>query len=628
MNHTLRGDGSIDASIDRLPMMARWLAVAFVAMAAVSAPAAAQAPLPVAGGLRWIGVSARCMAPPGWGAERVLRCSPPGTPPLCLYTWLSGADPTQGDLNTLFLRSGATQLTEDVPVVFPSAFPSEQAVIDGLRNALQTQVGTAALLPKPPVTPAVRIAVIDSAPDAAAGQIVPGASRHGDTLAHLIEDIVCANGPEGRRCAVEVTTTLALPLIPTGVDGSRGRYAVGPQGGFAGTLTQLAQAIDRAVMNWQTDLKSKPDVPPRLVLNLSLGWEDTRGIADCADDTLLTSNPPALAVRTALQNAVAQGALVIAAAGNNSFGPSPRTGLVCPGRYQAVAKDSDPDPSQSLVIAVSGVDYRDRPLLASRPAGITGISALGLGGVAWRPGDPVPPPLTGTSVSTAVVSAIAALVWTVQPSFRIPDVVSAIYGGGIDVGDADECPLGISPCRSHRASVCGALRDALGPASLIDCAPPAALPSSSPPLPQVQTLLAEVDQSPALQARGRSTTTQAPSTLPNKFISTVQVEPEVFPEPISSYCPVCAVAGATAGAAFVIPRLNEDLDSAVLVILDADGNEVQQLGLGMLVSSGAPYVYSLSLSLPPPLGKIWQSAYLTGIGGQGFSVTEQIPVQW
>lgn len=606
MISTLRGDGRTNG----LAMIARWLSVAFVAMAAVATPAAAQSPPYVAGGIRWIGAASECSAPVGWSAERVFKGAPQGVANLCLYLWLSpppGNPPTPTQVAALFSASHATDLTEDVPVVFPSAAftPEEQAMIDGLRGALRAQVGTAALVANLPATPAARIVVIDSAPDAAAGHIVPGASRHGDTLAHLIEDIVCVQGADGRRCAAEVTTALALPLTAPGI--------VGPSGGHVGTLSDLARAIERALLTWQADRNSKSGAPPRLVLNLSLGWEHTPGIADCTTGALTTLKPPARAVRGILQQAATQGALIIAAAGNSSGGPSPRSGLVCPGRYQSVPKDSDS--AQSLVIAISGVDYQDRPLALTRPAGTAGIAALGLGGVAWAPSDPVPPPLTGTSVSTAVVSAIAALVWTVQPSLTVPGVVSAIYRGGVDLGEGDACPRGSSLCRSRRASVCGALRAA---GAAIACTPPAAKPWSCPSLPvQVAALLA------AYGGVAPGTGNVIPVTdLPDDLEPTVQLEPDVFPAPISATCPTCAGVDASVSGkpALVVPRLGQDLTDAVLVVRLASGT-TQALQLGGLAAAHAPYVVSL------PTSWILQSAFLTGFDAQGFSVTEQIFVQ-
>lgn len=572
--------------------------------------AAAQSPPYVNAGLRWIGTATTCRAPAGWTAERVFRASqlPADLAGFCLYTWTAdpGTPPRSDQVRQLFTVSGAQGLTEDAPVLYPAGFTAEEvALFTGLRGALRAQVGDASILPSMPATPAVRIAVIDSAPDAAAGLIRPGASRHGDTLAHLIEDLVCRPASDGKQaaCAAEVTTVLALPWLS--------RDVIGPDGGYLGTLSDLARAIEQAVTRWQSDRITAPaSTPARLLLNLSVGWEDTPQIADCSTAAASALAPPARAVRTILQHAAAAGALIVAAAGNDSAGPSPRTGLLCPGRYQAVARDDDP--SHSLVVAVSGVDYQDHPLETARPHGITGIAGLGLGGVAWAPADPVAPPLVGSSVSAAVVSAVSALVWAARPGSTAPAIVATVYAGGRDVGAADECPLSLAQCRSHRASVCGALQAAgVSPS----CSPPPPRPASCPSLPAEAAALAAAFASvvPSNDALASL------ASVPRSLAPTVQVQPSVFPQPISGTCPTCWVdAESTSAVSLTIPALGQDLQNAALVVRWSDGS-LHAIALGTLLASAAPYTFVL------PSGWIVQSAYVSGFDSlHQYSTTEQI----
>jgi len=524
----------------------------------------------------------------------------------------------------LFTVSRAKELTEDVPVLFPSAqFSTEEAALfAGLRTALRAQVGDSSLVPNVPASPGVRVVVIDSAPDAPHGAIQAGTSRHGDTLAHLIEDLVCQIDATGvRTCAAEVTTALALPWITrTGVPG--------PHGGYAGTLSDLARAIDRAVSTWQHDRSTAPaSTPARLLLNLSLGWEDTPGIADCSTGTPGSMGPPARAVRGILQYAASQGALIVAAAGNDTGGPSPLPGLVCPGRYQAVQQDADP--SQALLVAVSGVDYQDHPLETVRPLGITGIAGLGLGGVAWAPSDPVPAPLTGSSVSTAVVSAVSALVWAYRPGLTPGQVTTAVYTGGVDLGTVTQkCPRLLTPCTSHRASVCGALKAAGAPLS---CVPAAPKTSSSPSLPsEIAALdLAFSNLPPSIGTLG-----PAPLPTPRDSIPTVQIQPWTFPMPIAETCPPCRLAEGQLS----IPARGQDLYDAVLVVRFTNPL-VQPLTLALNpqngpLASGTAY----SFTLPSPICQVQpssmcqiKSAYITAFGLPqplpSYSITEQIFVQ-
>jgi hypothetical protein len=587
---------------------------AFAAIMACPAPAAAQVPPYFNQGLRWIGMrpasAPACVPVPGWTTGPVFSgiTLGPSLARLCLYVWdPGGTPPTPAQIATLFAVSGATELVEDVPVVFPAAYSSEEiALFTGLRDALQSQVGTAALLPSMPTVPPVRVVVIDTAPDATAGNIHPGTSRHGDTLAHLIEDIVCHTSGGTRRCAAEVTTALALQRREAGIPV--------PNGGTVGTLSDLARAIARAVKRWQDDRHSAPSTTPaRLVLNLSLGWEDLRDVADCNTAMTATLKPPARAVRGILEYATEVGALVIAAAGNDAGGPTLRAGLVCPARFQAVPQPADP--SQSLVIAASGVDYQDRALEVARPLAVTAIAALGVGGFAWSAPDPAPPALTGSSVSTAVISAIAALVWGAQPTWRSGQVISAIYNGStVEVAPAhpsNHCPRTIPGCVSRRASVCGALRASGVPTS---CIIPPARAWSCPALPaQVAALNAAFAGGPRLIGTPVSVTSTARYTAPS-----MQVAPWTFPAPISGTCTTCYADSSIAGSEiFVITQLDQDLQNAALVA-EQNSNGQDALSLGNLTRSGTPYVFQL-----PPQWRI-RSSYVTGLDQNGNSVTEQI----
>jgi hypothetical protein len=473
-----------------------------------------------------------------------------------------------------------------------------------LHSSLLAQVGSASLLTSLPAQPVVRVVVIDSAPDAAAGQIQPGLSRHGDTLAHLIEDIVCVpTGPSDRKCAAEVTTVLALPW--------EDRHTLGAHGGVMGSPAELAHAIYRAVAQWQRDRDRSSYTPPRLVLNLSLGWEHTPKIADCSEDV---SNPPADAVRAALQYAASLGAVIVAAAGNDSGGRNPRTGLVCPARYQSVHQDDDP--TQALLTAASGVDYADHPLQTARPGGITGIAALGLGGIAWSLGDVVPSPFTGSSVSTAVVSAVSALVWAAQPNWSPADVTLAVYSGGSPVGPANACPLLLGSCESHRVSVCGAL---IAAGAAPSCSVPPPMPWSCPDL---HAEVGALEQAlTAVVPTNVSTAVAAP--VARFVVPTIQVTPWVFPAPVAVTCRACVFAP---NEITIELESGQWLGTPALVLQQVSGTSLTvPLGNHALVGPNL-YVFSLPSSYVA-LSQV-QSAYLTGFNStESASFSEQILVQ-
>lgn len=566
------------------------------------------------GGFRWIGQARKCVPVAGWRVETLFPAPVPAAAAgLCVYGWLGmPGRPSSADLAELFSGSGATSLVEDVPVVVPMtpAMPWSPAEVDFLaaqRSAFLQHVGTATLLRNVwPNHKAARIVVIDAAPTARDGSILLGSgSRHGDTLAHLIEDLVCDQLPNNtRRCAAEVTSELALPWLGPGLSTA--------DGGHSGTPLDLARAIMSATRRWQSDLASNPGATPeRLILNLSVGWEHTPSIADCFADPSQPVDLPARAVQIALKVAADSGALIIAAAGNDSGGPTPRTGLVCPGSYQGLAHPAGT--GKYLLTAVSGVDYSDRPLESARLQGRTPLVGLAFAGVAWSPQDAAPPSLVGSSVATAVVAAVSGLVWAVRPSLSALTVVQHVRDGGVAVAGApDACPPNLPHCSTRRASVCGAVQAA---GLSLGCSAAAPRPWSSPSLP-AQLAALDSSVSPTMLAAVPAPLSQDPRlSLPS-----MQVEPWTFPMPISATCPTCYVADSslTSHDQLTIPALGRPLHEPML-LLRLEDNSWVGLQLQGPLTEHVPYRFNL-----PPLPPV-QSAYLSGLDWQEqHSIVEQL----
>lgn len=601
------------------------LACAFVALATLGFSSTAEAGMHLYDiGLRWIGRSVKtppsCSANAKWLARPLFSMlTPPGGDVLCLYTWNRWpVRPGSADIDELMLDSRAAQMTEDVPVVVPQArgawSPEEEGLFEGLRASLLARVGGVSLLPGIPEVPVARVVVIDSAADAAHGQITPGeGTRHGDTLAHLIEDLVCLPEVLGspRRCAAEVTTALALPWVASGT----GR----PAGGHVGTPGDLVEAIQRAIVKWKDDFAVKPrTTPQRLILNLSLGWEHTFGIADCPAGAGAGDGLAITAVQLALEAAAHSGVLIIAAAGNQSGGPNPRDGLLCPGYFQRLPNPVLP--SASLLYAVSGLDAGDRPLTGARERGRAAISAYGFGGVAWRTADPLPPALTGSSVATAVVSAVAALMLAHSPQLSNSGLMQMIYDGGVATNEqADDCPIERSGCsRMMRVDTCGAL-SLLNPS--ISCTPSGAGDWSSPHLPgEVAALIASIPASPMFAQ-------QVPLADNPHFIKpSLQVQPWTFPQPISVTCPTCVVTASegTTPARLWLPEMGRKLIGPMLVVRQADGTETGYK-LSSPLEEGVSYRFNLPFGALPPTGSPIRAAYISGFDLQQLhSVTEEI----
>lgn len=639
----------------------RWLVAGCLAAALSSAITAPRAALAQSTstyyrhGLRWIGRAAECQAGPrGWLAARLFS-SPTSkeAAQLCTYRWAGAGHPGPQDVGALLQRSGAKELTEDVPVLVamgkgggpppPSQqwSPPEVAYYQALRSSLRQQVGEPSLLaPWWPDAARVRLAVIDTAPTAGHGAITPGLDRHGDTLAYLIRELTCRAGSDGAPaadCPLEVTSELALPWVTAEVSS--------PAGGHLGSLVDLAQAIERATEGWKADRARSPaGLPAHLILNLSVGWEHTPGIADCFADPSAPVAPPALAVREALRHAAQAGALIFAAAGNDPGGKHPPKGLTCPGAYQRLLGPRSPQEPvlDPVLYAVSGVDYRDEPLETVRRLGISSLAGLGFAGVAWGAADPMPPLLTGSSVATAVAAAVAALAWTARPERSAGEVARALYDGGRDLSEAEQCALPFgAPCRSRRVSTCGALL-AIGAPSPCTPPPPRAWSSLSLPaeLAQLTSWFAGAPRcaSPSAGCSAPILLPQDPPQpeVPRYQLPSFQVEPWTFPMPISATCPTCWVAesltASDEAARLYLPALGQTLTNPVLVVrldnqqrwaIPLDDLELKDGSGAFVLLESSAHTFPLGQPLPAPI----TAAYLSGFDAElQHSVTEQLYV--
>ncbi len=247
-------------------------------------------------------------------------------------------------------------------------------------------------------------------------------TKHGYTLVHLADQLAC---PQDAPCPVELATALALPHQRFHPDQPPTESIFSSKGGNLGLVDELASAIVREVWKWSPDAKRK-----HLILNLSLGWDgellnelDHHKVAHLEADSQL--------VYKALQLARQSGALVIAAAGNRRGGGESKWPLLPAAwelrrpsllRFLGVSKP---------VYAVGGVDWQGLPLPNYRQGGLPRRVAFGDHAVAATSGTDDPTAMyTGSSVSTAVVSAIAAVVWQLRPELSAADVMRLLGRSG------------------------------------------------------------------------------------------------------------------------------------------------------------------------------------------------------
>jgi Subtilase family len=313
----------------------------------------------------------------------------------------------------------------------------------------------------------VRLAFLDTQPTRGDVPAQCGRSPHGYSLAHLARQLVCS----GESCAARVTTRLALPIVD--FDGkSRKKTKIDTtHGGYMGLQSDLAQAIQEEVNDWRKDRQRGAE--RHLVLNLSLAWDgelfdglDEEEIADMRAGTQ--------AVYRALQYAAGfDDVLVLAAAGNQKADPCDNFGPLLPAAWERSSPPEscgeerrEPPP---LVYAVGGVGADgSRRLINARDGGMPRRAAYGESAVVPAPDDEHPTAmLTGSSVSTAVASSIAAVVWSSFPELSVKEIVEILDGSGkpleykADFWWSPNASLGAADRPLvHRLSLCSALQAA------------------------------------------------------------------------------------------------------------------------------------------------------------------------
>lgn len=338
------------------------------------------------------------------------------------------------------------------------------------RNFLY-EVG-AADLPHPDREEAnVRLTVLDTVAtgDGAPDSLPAGCTNHGFGLAHIAQKLTC----DDKGCAAMLGTQLALPLLDSGGRAVDSRSNCGN----SGTPGDVAVAIRAAVDRWQA-LPGDPKKRPHLILNLSLGWDpkvlhEQLGAIDPEDHL----NAEELAVYDALAYAAEEGALTISAAGNALGGPTPEVGPTLPaGWYAHPPEVSLLPPSDDTVIwAVGGVARGGQPLVNSRKSSEPGLVTYGDHAVVKLPKGGYTRPLTGTSVSAAVASSAAAVVWHLRPELSGREVMELLSSSGSDLGRgaalyrthgsadaAKEAPPGV-----RQLGFSAALRAALAPKAVL-----------------------------------------------------------------------------------------------------------------------------------------------------------------
>ncbi|MBL4685626.1 MAG: S8/S53 family peptidase [Nannocystaceae bacterium] len=306
----------------------------------------------------------------------------------------------------------------------------------------------------------VHLAVIDTEPLGG----IQGPSSHGRGMRRLIEKIVCPEGKVG--CAVTTLPIVGIPRFPNGtVDFDGGGHVAAP--------SDPAVGIVEAVSRWRAANASNPTDPSRLVINLSFGVSGgLQSAIGAASENMMVDS---------LAYARCSGAVVVAAAGNErGHGDS---GAAWPAILETVNRPTPSECTTRFGVSSPADPGSYRPL-------VNAVGALALnGGLSpitiddsvprlVAPGTLVPTPapyetLTGTSVATAEVAGIAALLLSYNPGLSASEVMQLIYDNGSTSGLAEVTAAtalsGMPEVR--RALACESLQDACSRAGAINSCP-------------------------------------------------------------------------------------------------------------------------------------------------------------
>lgn len=388
----------------------------------------------------------------------------------CAYDWVASGKPLRNRLPRLGVRPPGAWLKPDCEVTAPYSHPWAAANGPRFETAFMNQVESLSAMPSV-ANPATKVLVVDGAVDRGFPRGGQGRSGHGRAMSTIIRNLAC---PTGGACLAQVSTHLALPLVRTPGGGIRTDTV---QGGHFGRFTDIATALHSGVHQAVPLAGGR-----RIVVNMSLGW-DPRWGGEIPASGWSALSPPLQAVYVAIMEARCQGALIIAAAGNDSGGPDRRNGAAYPAAWETemaptaaecAALGGHPGPSLTssytpLIYAVSGVDGADIPLGNQRPGGRARLVAPA-GHVSVSEGSYRSKTLTGSSVAAAVVSAAAASVWTYRRHLDSSAVMDMVYNASVDLSRPPET---CTTCTGNvrRASICRSVRDACLATS--GCAAPA-----------------------------------------------------------------------------------------------------------------------------------------------------------
>lgn len=418
------GDGPV-ADPEQKPPPAREVVVQQICRLQEASPALETCPEVTDAPATW---TVRPLFDDGSGSWTTWRALPEALKRYCLY---SG----QGEFpDEKWRKANGLECRLDEELVAPLQTAGDKELIGAFTPAFENGAGRPTKVPTQ-ATPTVRLAVLDGFEDTSPPVDV---GSHGGTLYHIARDLLCEElHTPNVECAAEVTTGVALPVEVVPGD---------PSAGHVGRPSDLVHAIYGAVGPW-----GGTAAYDALVINLSLGWDPQHGGMATGWKEItpenVTDHAHWSAVYDALHYAQCSGALTFAAVGNQTvlgetgplvpavwgseayrpaalFGP----GAECQTRF-GPAMDAAND-TRPLLYPVGAVDDDDSRLAIAREDSEPEAVAYGAHGTVEARGLPTTP-MSGTSLSTLVVSSAAVLLWS-QDTGTTPQ---AVYEGILPSGD-------------------------------------------------------------------------------------------------------------------------------------------------------------------------------------------------
>ncbi|NVB40382.1 S8 family serine peptidase [Pseudenhygromyxa sp. WMMC2535] len=423
----------------------------------------------------------------------------------------------------------------------------------------------------PPASADVSVAIVDTL------------AAHGDLMKAIIDASPDDCGAQAAGAAASCQRRVQL-------------HAGLSQGG--GWASEVGVAVEQARRAWQASAPNS-----KLVINLSLAWERY-----AADPSAINSPT----VYRALRRASCDGALIIAASGNESPYACPR-GPMEPAVWETLARPTQQEcvaefGAQSfdaghfggrwlacganeycpLVHSIGAVDELDDDLANYREGSRPRLATLGFSAQVDSDG-----PMSGTSVSAAIASGAAARLWSHAPNLSGDAIMQALWSTGRPrSGQLADVSIGAAQGQASAPTQnvlepCLALQELVAPN--LDCAGPLSWAPQTPVAASSPGRAVAISEPPPAETCPSSCNSL--QTIENPAVlGSGAPDPWAGPQPSGYPCPPCKIkkvmgqtgASPSDAAAYLEldldPSLSaQDITGVIITLWDADGTREDHL---------------------------------------------------